>query len=294
MDPEKAKPMTLDTMMWVASCTKLMTSICAMQLVERGVLQLDEPVYKHIPELEPFTVIKGFTDAGEPIEEKHKQPITLRRLLSHSSGLTYDMMHPKSLAWLQHHKRAPASSGKLLERFVCPLMFEPGEGWCYGPGIDFAGLLIERATNQTLEAYMKQNLWEPLGITDVTFHLSQHPDLAARLADMSERDPDSGKCRPATSRPIYLDAQGNEMVDCLGGQGGFTCAKEYVKVLKAVLDCDVEREGNVLKKASVDELFKPQLTEASKAALNAILSDASVCGYAIFSSLSHQCMTNRR
>lgn len=271
MKKENAKPLQLDTVMWVASCTKLMTSLCCMQLVERGLVTLDEPVYKHIPELKSFNVLTGFEDNGKPIEKKHTNALTLRHLLTHTSGLTYDATHPKALAWLKYHNRSPGSSGKLLERFSVPLMFEPGESWMYGSSIDYAGLLVERVTGQSLESYMRQNLWEPLGIRDMTFHLSSRPDMRERMADMSLRDVNTGKVRPTGSRMPYLDGDMKEVEDCFGGQGVFTTPEEYIKVLHAVLICDENEK--LLKKASLEEFFKPQLGEGSSMALNAILQD---------------------
>jgi CubicO group peptidase (beta-lactamase class C family) len=270
MKPENTKPLALNTPMWVASCTKLMTSLCAMQLVERGLTTLDAPVYTHIPELESFTVLHGFADDGSPIEKKHTNPITLRLLLTHSSGLTYDGMHPKTLAWLKFHGRAPGSSGKLLERFNAPLVFEPGTSWAYGPSIDYAGLLVERITGQTLESYMRANLWEPLGIKDMTFFPSARADLRARLADMSVRD-ETGKVRYTGAPMSYQDGEGKEVTDCMGGQGSFTSAEEYLKVIHALLVCDEEEK--ILKKASLEEFFRPQLGEGSSVALNAVLQD---------------------
>ncbi|KAF1850833.1 beta-lactamase/transpeptidase-like protein, partial [Cucurbitaria berberidis CBS 394.84] len=265
---ENAKPLGLDTIMWIASCTKLMTSLCAMQLVERGLVTLDEPVYKHIPELEKFTVLKGFEEDGKPIEEKHTKPITLRLLLTHASGLAYDGMLPQSLAWLKYHNRGFNKSGKLLDRFNSPLMFEPGESWMYGPGIDYAGLLIERVTGKRLDAYMEENLWGPLDVKDITFFLSSRPELKARMADMSARD-ESGKVKYTEERHLYQDETGNEVTDCMGGQGSFTSAEEYIKVVHALLTCDEDEK--LLKKASLEEFFKPQLGEGSSAALNAFL-----------------------
>ncbi|KAF2031442.1 beta-lactamase/transpeptidase-like protein [Setomelanomma holmii] len=271
MKAENAKPVGLDTIMWVASCTKVMTSICAIQLVERGLVSLDEPVYKHIPELENFTIIKGFEEGtGKPIEEKHTIPMTLRHLLTHSSGLTYDATHPKTMAWLTYHKREPGSSKKLLERFNAPLVFEPGESWMYGPGIDYAGLLVERVSGKTLEAYMKLNLWEPLGIRDMTFFLSTRPDMKARLADMSIRN-EEGKVRYTGGRQPYQAGDGGEVEDCMGGQGCFTSAEEYSKVLKGLLTTDENEK--ILKRETLEMFFEPQLGEGSKAALNAILQD---------------------
>jgi CubicO group peptidase (beta-lactamase class C family) len=242
-----------------------------MQLVEAGQVSLDEPVYKHIPELESLKVLKSFTDAGEPIEEKHTNPITLRRLLSHSSGLTYASIHPKAMAWLKYHNREDSNSGKLLERFDCPLMFEPGEAWCYGPSIDFAGLLVERVTGQTLEEYMKKNLWEPLNIRDMTFKPSSRPDLQERMADMSVRD-ETGKVRWTGAVMVHQGKDGKEAEDCFGGHGCFTSAEEYLKVLHAVLN----RDEKILKKETFEEFFRPQLSEGSAAALNHVLQDDAV------------------
>lgn len=273
MKEENAKPLQLDTVMWVASCTKLMTSLCAMQLVERGLVNLDEPVYKHIPELKDFNVLKGFDEDGKPIERKHTKPITLRLLLTHSSGLTYEAFHPKALAWLAYHNRELGTSGKLLERFDTPLMFEPGDAWMYGPSIDYAGLLIERVTGLTLEAYMKQNLWDPLGVKDMTFFLSSRPDMAARMADMSVRDA-TGKVGHTSSRMTYQNGDGEEVEDCMGGQGVFTSAEEYLKIIHALLTCDENEK--ILKKSSLEEFFRPQLGKGSSMALNAIVKDDEV------------------
>lgn len=265
------RPIQLDTVMWVASCTKLMTSLCCMQLVEQGLVSLDEPVYKHIPELQSLKVLSGFDDNGAPIEANHTNPITLRLLLTHSSGLTYDSMHPQIMAWLQYHKQPLRTSGRLLERFNVPLVFEPGESWMYGCSTDYAGLLVERVTGQTLENYMRTNIWDPLGIKDMTFHLASRPDMKERMADMSVRDPATGKVRHTDTRMPYLDGEGKECSDDFGGQGVFTSAEEYLKVLKAVLTNDENEK--LVKKETLDMFFAPQLGEASKKTLNAILQD---------------------
>ncbi|KAF2788491.1 beta-lactamase/transpeptidase-like protein [Melanomma pulvis-pyrius CBS 109.77] len=264
-------PLTPSSIMWVASCTKLMTSICAMQLVERGVLSLDEPVYKHIPELKDFPIITGFSADGKPIETPHKNPITLRLLLCHSSGLTYDAMHPLAAAWSKYHGHDSGASGKLLERFSCPLVFEPGTAWIYGASIDYAGLLIERATKKTLEEFMKENLWEPLGIKDMTFNLGRRPDLKVRFVDMSVRDETTGKMRSTDARHPYQDGNKDEVTDCMGGQGIFTSPEEYIKVLQALLTCDENEK--ILKKETLELFFSPQLSEGGIAMMSMILSD---------------------
>ncbi|KAF2115080.1 beta-lactamase/transpeptidase-like protein [Lophiotrema nucula] len=266
-------PLQFNTTMWIASCTKLMTSISAMQLVEQGKLSLDEPVYKIIPELKEFPILKGFDDDGKPIEEPHTVPITLRLLLSHSSGLTYGAMHPLIQKWLEYKGLDVNGnlSPYLLERFNVPMVFEPGSAWMYGPSIDFAGLMVERASGLTLEQYMQKNLWKPLGIKDMTFFLSTRPDLKERLADMSERDPETGKVVKTDGMQPYEAKDRTEVKDCMGGQGVFSSAEEYIKVLHAILTTDENEK--ILKKSTVEEFFKPQLTKEASDALNASLKD---------------------
>lgn len=276
MRPEHAKPFQLDTTVWIASFTKLMTSICAMQLVEQGHVELDEPIYKYIPELESLPIITSIEEStGKPVEEKNTTPITLRHLLTHTSGLSYDMLHPFTIAWLKHHGRSMNLSGKVLGRYTAsPLVFTPGTGWCYGPSIDFAGLLVERISGKTLQAYMEEHLWGPLGIKDATFYPSSRPDLKARLADQSTRTPNGKLAHHAEQMP-WADSQGNEVEDCMGGQGCFSTAEEYLKIVHAVLTSDEDEK--VLKKATIEEFFKPQLGEESRAALNALLQFEMVC-----------------
>ena len=150
----------------------------------------------------------------------------------------------------------------------------------YGAGLDYAGLLVERASGLSLEAYMRENLWAPLGIKDMTFNLGRRPDLKDRLADMSGRDVETGKVVVSEERQSYLDADGSEIKDCCGGQGVFTSPEEYFKVLKAVLV--MEEEEKLLKKETVEEFFRPQLGGMPKAVLNGMFgSDDMVSEYAV-------------
>jgi CubicO group peptidase (beta-lactamase class C family) len=274
MKPENAKPFQLNTTMWIASYTKLMTSICCMQLVERGLISLDESVYKHIPELEAFPIITSIEQGtGKPIEEKNTVPITLRHLLTHTSGLSYDMLHPSNIAWLKYHGKQPSTSSKLLERYNTPLVFEPGTGWCYGPSIDYAGLLVERLSGKSLVDYMREFLWAPLGVKDATFHLSARPDMKARMADQSARSEDGKLVFWGENMP-WQDGAGMEVEDCMGGQGVFTSAEEYGKIIRAVLRTDGDEK--LLKKDTAREFFKPQLGQGSKEMLNLALQNTTV------------------
>lgn len=188
--------------------------------------------------------------------------------------MTYDSTHPILIAWCAHHGRTPNTGTKLLSRFDAPLTFEPGESWSYGPSVDYAGLLIERVTGITLEEFMRENLWEPLGIKDMTFRISSRPDLKERMAAMSEREAGSSTLKHMGGTQFHQNTDGSEIEDCLGGQGVFTSPEEYFKVLKAFLTTD-EDEG-LLKKDTLAEFFKPQLGEGSATALNGLLQNEAV------------------
>ena len=267
--PEDRKPLSKDAVMWMASCTKLMTAISVMQLVERGVLSLDKPVYDLVPELKDFQILQGFNEAGSANQVPNNTPITLRRLLTHTSGLSYHEMSPLLMQWNQSLGKDHTKESDLLARFTAPLIFEPGTSWMYGTGLDFAGLVIERATKKSLEEYMKENLWGPLGITDITFFLDKRPDMKAKQMGLGVRDAETGKTAYAAHAHAYRELNGMEIRDCMGGQGSLGNASSYIKVLHAVLTADEDEK--LLKKESVDELFRPQLNEAGKAAFNGMM-----------------------
>ncbi|KAF2273781.1 beta-lactamase/transpeptidase-like protein [Westerdykella ornata] len=273
-------PLQLSTTMWIASCTKLMTSICAMQLVERGQLRLDDPVYPHIPELQSRPVLTALNDDGTVAQEPHKTPITLRHLLTHTSGMAYDGMHPLLVAWAKHHATGDEEASKpgtILERFNKPLVFEPGTSWMYGPSLDYVGVLIERVSGKSLEDFMRENLWEPLGIRDMSFHLHRRPDLKARMAEMARRDEETGKVvaieeDERVKQLPYLLEDGSEVRDCMGGQGVFASAEEYIKVLRALLSADQDGDRRVFRnKETVEEFFTPNLGQGAREMLNAVL-----------------------
>ncbi|KAL1630985.1 hypothetical protein SLS56_004659 [Neofusicoccum ribis] len=256
-------PLALDAVMWIASCTKVMTSIAAMQCVERGQLSLDAPVYDILPELRDREIIDGFDDDGKPKLRKNTTPITLRLLLTHSSGIGYDEMSPVLMAWRKSVGQKPGGS-TLEQRFTYPLLFEPGTQWMYGAGIDWAGRMVERVSNTRLQAYMEQHLWGPLGIKDLTFHLSSRPDLAARLTDMNGRREPGGKVQHMRSPFLFED-----VVDDLGGQGVFGTAPELLKLVHGILAC--EDDERLLSRASLEQFFSPQLSAGARAALDKIM-----------------------
>jgi CubicO group peptidase (beta-lactamase class C family) len=137
-----------------------------------------------------------------------------------------------------------------------PLIFQPGEQWSYGSAMDWAGLLIERLTNSTLEEFMKANIWSPLGLHSMTFFPSQK-NLQDRVPELSVRGPD-GALYPFREPFINTNMKG-----CSGGQGAYSSMSDYIKFLQHLLTND----GTILRRESLDGLFESQLTAAQSASL---------------------------
>ncbi len=170
--------LTADTIFYIASCTKPVTSVAALQLVERGLVALDDPVGDLIPALAHPEVLTGFDATGEPIKRPARSRITLRHLLTHTSGLAYDFTSVELTRYLSRKGLA----FRVPEPPPIPLVFDPGEGWIYGVGVDWVGQLIEAVTSQGLEVYCAENIFEPLNMKDTTFFPS--PEQSARKASV--------------------------------------------------------------------------------------------------------------
>src|SRR5260370_33385224 len=137
-DMATASPMSTDTVFRIASMVKLLTSVAALQLVERGTLKLDEPAGNIDPALASVQVLTGFDTKGVPQLRPAQKPLTLRNLLTHTSGFSYPLWDPNVGRYLKRARRNQA-----LPRM--PLMFEPGSRWAYGGGLDRVGRVVGSA-----------------------------------------------------------------------------------------------------------------------------------------------------
>ncbi|KAI5864316.1 beta-lactamase/transpeptidase-like protein [Durotheca rogersii] len=238
--------------------TKLHTSVAALQLVEKGLVTVDEDVSRLLPSFAEKEILTGFGDDGAPSTRKRKNPITLRLLLTHSAGAGYDFMSG-DLAKVSKLRGPPKNPGTIDDAFDLPLLYEPGEAYAYSSSIDRVGQVIEKLTGQKLEDYMRQNIWEPLGMENTTFFVDNHPEIKARRVPMAFRaDP---------SQPVVENADRKTFTtglkEAFGGQGLLSSIKDYIKILHSLLVDDEK----LLKKETAAALFQPQLTPASKASL---------------------------
>ena len=154
-----AVPMSSDTIFRIASMVKLLTSVAALQLVEQGRLKLDEPAANIDPTLAASLVLTGFDAKGVPQLRPAQKPITLRHLLSHTSGFSYPLWDPNVISY----NKAARGHANLPRR---PLMFEPGTRWAYGGSLDNVGRLVEIAGEKSLDRYFSDHITGPLGMND--------------------------------------------------------------------------------------------------------------------------------
>src|SRR5262245_4903910 len=186
-DAATGTAMMPDTVVRIASMTKAITGACAMQLVEQGKLLLDAPIGRLLPELGDVLVFEGYDADGKPKLRAPKRPITLRHLLTHTSGHTYDTWNATIGEYQKKAGTPPRSSG-LKAALNIPLLFDPGERWEYSISIDWAGLAVEQAAGIKLADYMQKNVFDPLGMTDTGFRIND--GQRARLAQLYARTKD--------------------------------------------------------------------------------------------------------
>ncbi|KAJ5247195.1 hypothetical protein N7468_002178 [Penicillium chermesinum] len=256
-----SEPMTLDNIFWIASCTKMLTALACMQLVEQGRLDLDDgdALETLLPELKELQVLRE-----DRTFEKKKRAITLRMLLTHTSGCGYSFFNERLRDW-----GFPVGIDEFSGRFEdikLPLLFQPGEGWEYGVGIDWAGLAVERVSGMSLNDYLTTKVFEPLGIKDMS--MIPTADMRKRLAHMHAREKDN-KLRPRDHiqrAPLVVDLNdeaAKKKIFNSGGAGMFAKPQEYCKVIAVLLGGGkCPRTGvRLLKEATVDEMFKNQIPQ---------------------------------
>src|SRR6478752_8452464 len=186
-DLSKDDAMTLDSVFWIASMTKAITTAAAMQLVEQGKLTLDTPIGKLLPDLAAPQVLDGFDSNGEPKLRPAKNPITLRQLMTHTAGFCYNMWNGDMATYLEKAGIPPITSCK-NDALRTPIATDPGTRWEYGTNIDFVGKAVEAVSGKRLDAYLRDHLLAPLGMTDTSFKITD--SMRKRLVGMHARSPE--------------------------------------------------------------------------------------------------------
>jgi CubicO group peptidase (beta-lactamase class C family) len=240
--------MTPDSVFRIASMTKAVTSVAAMQLVEQGKLQLDEPIGHVLPELAAPQVLQGFDDAGAPRLRPVKRPITLRHLLTHTAGFGYEVWDPDLIRYVAATGMPSLLTGQLAALRL-PLVFDPGERWEYGINIDWVGRAVEAAAGQSLDAYFSAHIFAPLGMTDTGFVPSA--DQASRLVRVHRRGPDG------SLEPVTMEISHREFFS--GGGGLVSTGRDYLAFLQMLLHQGRFDGAQLLRPETVSQIAHNQI-----------------------------------
>jgi methyl acetate hydrolase len=240
-DLSKDDPMTADSVFWIASMTKAITTAAGMQLVEQGKLSLDEPIGKLLPDLASPQVLEGFDTKGEPKLRPARKPITLRQLMTHTAGFAYDMWNGDMGTYLEK-TATPGIISCQNAALKTPLMTDPGTRWEYGINIDFVGKAVEAASGKKLDVYLRENMFAPLGMNDTGFKITDA--MRRRLVGMHARG-EGGALAPI---PFELE-QAPEFH--MGGGGLYGTAADYIKFTQMILNKGRGNGNQVLKPETV-------------------------------------------
>ncbi len=258
--------MTVDSVFWIASMTKAVTTVAAMQMVEQGKLKLDQPASEILPDLASAQVLEGFDAAGQPQLRAAKRPITLRQLLTHTAGYTYDVWNADTGRY-EKQANLPGIITCKNDALKTPLAFDPGARWEYGINIDFAGKMVEKVTGERLEGYFREHIFGPLGMADTSFKIS--PSQRERLVAMHARGADG------SLKPIEFEMP-QEPEFYMGGGGLYSAGPDYLKFVRMFLNHGSLDGKTVLKPETVALMGQNQIGDINVVALKTVAPESSL------------------
>ena len=263
-DAEKTKPAGPDNIIQIASMTKLVTTIAALQLMEQGKLDLDTPISAYAPELNELQVLKGFEGDDTPIFENANRAPTARELMTHTAGYVYEFWNANALKGSQLGVTPSLfSEGNYL---AAPLSFQPGTAWEYGINTDWLGVLVERLSGQRLADYFDEHIFMPLGMADTFYELPANKldrsvMMMARAAE--------GLVPLPSFQPTPMKK--GSMAHYSGGGGLSSTVKDYGRVLQMLLNSGSLDEKTLLKAETVNSMFQNNIGDIQPAALATVM-----------------------
>ncbi|HUG28749.1 MAG TPA: serine hydrolase domain-containing protein [Gemmatimonadales bacterium] len=257
MDLERGDPMRTDAIFRICSMTKPVTAVAAMQLVDRGLLALDDPVSKYIPAFAGVQVYDGGPAAAVRVRPP-AGPLTVEDLLRHTGGLTYGLFdtHPVDSLYAQANL---FNFEMTLETFAdrvatLPLRFDPGTLWNYGVGLDIMGRVIEVASGQSLDDYLQEHLFGPLGMTETGFTFPAGSEARVPTLYM----PGEGGALAPMSAPVCGEYGPTQRL-LAGGGGLVSTVPDYLRFAQMLLNGGELDGQRILTPASAAALMQNQL-----------------------------------
>jgi CubicO group peptidase (beta-lactamase class C family) len=258
----RERPMTADAIFRIASMTKAVTSVAAMQLYEQGRFTLDDPAEKYLPELAHMMVFESFDHAtGAYKVRPAAKKITIRHLFTHTSGLGYGFTSPIE-------RDFKPRDGEKYE--AGPLLFEPGTQWIYGTSVDWIGQLVEKLSGQNLEEYFREHIFTPLGMSDTFNNVPESKQ--ARLVTVHRRQ-DGRADAPLTEQPN----QPRRPATTFNGGGGLSStAGDYIRFEQMILNRGTLGAARILSPATVALMARNHIGQVGVRALKTAAPDVSM------------------
>jgi methyl acetate hydrolase len=252
------RPLREDALFRIASMTKAITSVAAMQLVEQGHFALEDPVQKYLPEFATLQEFISFdVSTGAYRVQPIRQTVTIRHLFTHTSGLGYNFTSSivRDFRPLEGEQYP-----------IGPLLFEPGQRWHYGTSTDQLGRLVEKISGEPLEDYFRRHVFAPLGMSDTFYNVPK--DKEARLISLNHRQAngtivkDSVQPGPSVAKPI-------------GGGGLASTAADYIRFTRMILNDGTLDGQRLLKADTVGAMARNQIGAMGVPALKTAMPERS-------------------
>jgi CubicO group peptidase (beta-lactamase class C family) len=241
-------PIGPDSQLRLASMTKMVTTVAALQQVERGGLELDAPVDAYLPEFADLQVLEGFD--GDTLKLRPSAArATVRQLITHTSGLGYWFTSPDLLRW-HEVTGTPNVLAAPKTIFTAPLVADPGSRFAYGVSSDWLGKVVEAASGQSLDAYFDANILGPLGMRHTAFLMTG--EQRANSVPVHLRGEDGGW----VATEIDLNQQPDWWA---GGHGLYSTPRDYLAFQRMLLSGGTLGDATILERDTVDAAFTNQI-----------------------------------
>lgn len=252
-DAAPGRKAALDTVFRIFSMTKSVGSTAAMILMDRGLLKPETTVVSVLPEFAEVKLLEGFDADGKPKLRAPRVKATARHLATHTSGLTYEFWNADMPRYMEA-TGAPTILSGLKVAMNYPLLFEPGERWDYGIGIDWLGRMVEKIDGRRIDQFCKEEIFDPLGMNDTRCEVEPH--MASRLAGVSIRGED-GQFGPfdlaPPSNPEFYGM----------GHALYSTAPDYMRYLRMYLNKGTLDGKRILSAACVEQMLGNQIGSTS-------------------------------
>jgi CubicO group peptidase (beta-lactamase class C family) len=252
--------MTPDSLFRVASMTKPITSVAVMQLVDAGVVVLDDPASEHVEDLRSVRLLTGFDRTGAPTLREPSRSMTVRHLLTHTAGFGYQYWNG-DIKRLVDEGLLPSSRSGTDEFLRAPLLFNPGDRWEYGINSGWLGRLVEAGSGQLLDTYLRDYVFLPLGMNDTFYNVPASKEQYRATAHVRQDD----------GRLVEQPRQALPAVSVFSGGGGLvSSARAYGQFLRMLLNGGTLDGHQVLMRDTVDLMAENHIGELEAGAMRTV------------------------